>query len=415
MLDNLSYDLFPKMVKVRQRFHCPETGDLRGKIREELMKPGIDRLIRQNMRIAVLVGSRGVARIDEIVFEVIQFCKMKGAVPFIVPAMASHGGATAGGQRDLLKALGVDEERMGVPIVSDMEPERLGETASGVRVYFDKNALNSDGIIVINRIKVHTAFRGEHESGLVKMLAIGAGKQKGAESLHSNGADTFGTLLPEAFRMIKAKAPVLFGVAVVENAHEQVAHIEAVHAENILEREAELLKLSRELMPKILFNSFDVLIVEELGKNISGDGMDPNITGRYAVPGIRGGPDYQRLVLLDVTDQSHGNAIGVGMADVTTRRLVSKINYEYMYMNAFTSKMVMSLVKIPMVCETEREAIAVGLRTCVRVREGEHRIVRIKNTLELSEIQISLPMLKEAAGRDDIDILTEPFEMAFRD
>lgn len=415
MFGNLSYDLFPKMVRVRQRFESPKVENLRDKMERELSKTEIEGLVGEGMRIAILVGSRGIKRIDEIVHEVIKFCVEKKAIPFIVPAMASHGGATDEGQKDLLRSLGIDEQSMGVRIISDMLPERLGETIGGVPVYFDKNALAADGVIVINRVKAHTAFRGEHESGLVKMLTIGAGKQKGAESLHSQGADTFGILLPEAFKVIKAKADILFGVAVIENAEEKTAHIETVHADRILERETELLKLSKKLMPKILLDHFDVLIVDELGKNISGDGMDPNITGRYAVPGISGGPNYQRLVLLDVTDQSHGNAIGIGMADVTTRKLVSKINYEFMYLNAFTSKMVLDLVKIPLVCETEKEAVAVALRTCVRVKKGQERIVRIKNTLELSEIQISVNLLKEIENSNNFDILTEPFEMEFND
>lgn len=413
MFGDLDYDSFPKMVRVKQKFECPRIDDLHGTIKNEFEKTEISRKIKKGASIAVLVGSRGISGISSIVLSVINELKLRGADPFIVPAMASHGGATDQGQRDLLNSYGINEESMGVGIRSDMIPECIGTTLSGVPVYFDKNALYADGVVPINRIKAHTAFRGLRESGLIKMLTIGAGKQKGAESLHSYGADMFPTVLLDAFHIICEYANVLFGVAIVENSYEKTALIEAVSVEKIEDREVELLELANRYMPKILIDEFDALIVGETGKNISGDGMDPNVTGRYAVSGITGGPKYQRLALLDVTEESHGNAAGVGMADVSSLKLVKKMNLEFMYMNAFTSKMVIPLIKIPMIAKTDQQAIGVMLRTCVRVKKGEEKIVYIKNTLELSEICVSESLARQLEKDHRFEIVSEPFEMTF--
>ena len=410
---NLDYAKFPKMATVKQNFECPEISDLESAITEQFSRQEIDERIQKGSKIAVLVGSRGIAGINRIVLSVITELKKRGALPFIVPAMASHGGATEQGQRDLLASYGISEQTMGVEIRSTMMPEKIGVTNSGVNVWFDVNALHADGVIPINRIKAHTAFRGPHESGLIKILTIGAGKQKGAESLHSHGADTFATLLPEAFEIVRRHAHILFGLGIVENAREKTARIEAIPAEAIAAREEQLLKLANSLMPKILFRQFDVLVVCQTGKNISGDGMDPNITGRYAVPNLSGGPDYQRLALLDVTAESHGNAIGVGMADVTTQKLISKMKLEFMYINAFTSKMVLPLAKLPIIAAEDREAIGVALRTCVRVKKGMERVVLIKNTLELAKIAVSEPLLAEARNDSAVEVLSEPQEMQF--
>jgi len=413
MFGDLDYGTFPKMVKVRQKFECPQIDDVGAMVASEMKKPEIEQKIRHGARIAVLVGSRGISQIDRIVRSVIDELKAKGAEPFIVPAMASHGGATEAGQCDLLGSYGITEQSMGVKIRSTMIPEEIGVTPGGVRIYFDVNALHADGVIPINRIKAHTAFRGPRESGLIKMLAIGAGKQKGAESLHSHGADTFATLLPEAFHVIRQHVNVLFGIGIVENCNERAALLEAIPVEDIENREVELLKLANRYMPRILIDRFDALIVGESGKDISGDGMDPNVTGRFAVPNMQGGPEYQRLALLDVTEESHGNVAGVGLADVTTRKLIRKANLQFMYMNAFTSKMVIPLVKIPMVALDDRQAIGVMLRTCVRVEKGREKVVYIKNTLEVKDIWVSETLAENLYGDGRFKILSEPFAMQF--
>ena len=258
---DLQYDLYPKLVKVRQNFESVREDHIEKRIEKEIMKEEIAGTIHKGDSIAVLVGSRGIANIREIVFETIQQLKCLGAKPFIVPAMASHGGATEQGQMELLESYGITEEFMGVEIRSTMLPKYIGTTSSGVKIYFDVNALYADGVVPINRIKAHTAFRGKSESGLIKMCTIGAGKQKGAESLHSHGADTFATLLPEAFEIVRKKAKILFGMGIVENAYEETAIIEAIPAEKIYDREVELLQKANQYMAKILIDKFDCLIV----------------------------------------------------------------------------------------------------------------------------------------------------------
>ncbi|MBS5388151.1 MAG: hypothetical protein KHY31_12380 [Clostridiales bacterium] len=410
---DLQYDLYPKLVKVRQNFESVREDHIEKRIEKEIMKEEIAGTIHKGDSIAVLVGSRGIANIREIVFETIQQLKCLGAKPFIVPAMASHGGATEQGQMELLESYGITEEFMGVEIRSTMLPKYIGTTSSGVKIYFDVNALYADGVVPINRIKAHTAFRGKSESGLIKMCTIGAGKQKGAESLHSHGADTFATLLPEAFEIVRKKAKILFGMGIVENAYEETAIIEAIPAEKIYDREVELLQKANQYMAKILIDKFDCLIVGETGKNISGDGMDPNIMGRFAVPGMQGGPKYQRMAVLDVTEESHGNAVGIGLADVIPKKILEKANFAFMYMNAFTSKMVIPIVKIPMVAADDREAIGVMLRTCVRVEIGKEKVIYIKNTLDLGEIWVSESLAEELKGDERFEILSEPMPMQF--
>lgn len=414
MFENYLKDIsVPRMVRIRQRLSSEHIGDLDKVIAEQFTRPEIAGTIKPRSRIALLVGSRGIARIDEIVALVVRQLKARGANPFIVPAMGSHGGATAEGQAEVLASLGVTKDKAGAPVVASMETVGLGSTGSGMPVFFDKNAANADGIIPIARVKPHTAFRHRFESGMIKMLVIGGGKQRGADELHSRfRAAGFGPLLRESYLRICGKLPVLFGVAIVENGQEQPAVIEAVPQRMIEDREPELLQKAFAMMPRIPFNHFDVLIVDQLGKNISGDGMDPNVTGRYAVD-IKGDIDYQRLVVLDMTRETHGNALGVGMADVTTRRLVSQIDYVKAYMNAFTSKIVLATVKVPMTADSDREAILIALKTCVCVNPGQHKVVRIKNTLELAEMEISETLLAEAAATDNVEIIGGPEDMQF--
>lgn len=413
MFGDLDYDTFPKMAKVRQLFQCPSVADVKEEVVSQLARPEIGSLIKPGMKIAVLAGSRGIAGIDVIIRTLIDELKKQGADPFIVPAMASHGGATEKGQRLVLSSYGITEETMGVEIRCDMEPELVGETAYGVKIWFDRNALKADGVIPVNRIKCHTAFRGKTESGLMKMMAIGAGKQKGAESLHSYGADRFATLLPDAYDVIRQKVRLLFGLGIVENAYEQTALIEAVPGETFREREAELLVLANRWMSKILVDHFDALLVHKTGKNYSGDGMDPNIMGRFAVPGMTGGPDYQRMALLDVSEESHGNAVGIGLADVIPQKLLAKADFSQMYMNAFTSKMVTPIVKIPMVAEDDREAVGVMLRLCCRVQKGKEKVVAIRNTLDLNEIWVSEALLEEVRKDPRFEVLSEAMEIPF--
>lgn len=401
----------PRMVKIKQTFPNPIISDLPGTIRQELAKPEISGKVRPGMKIAVAVGSRGVAEIPAITRTVISELKAMGAEPFIVPAMGSHGGATAEGQRDVLTDLGVTEESAGCPILSSMEVVEVGRLDNGLPVYIDKNAYNADGIVVICRVKPHTAFRGANESGLVKMITIGLGKQKGAESCHSYSFKYMAHHIVAMARISLSKTPILFGIASVENAYDQPAKIVAVPAETLIETDRELLKEAKANMPSLPTKQIDLLIIDEIGKDISGDGMDPNITGRYPTPYASGGPDVSKIVVLDLTDRTHGNANGMGHADFTTRKLADKIDYKKTYANGLTSRE-MGVTKLPTVLDDDRDAIKAGIKTCY-ADEQTARVVRIKNTLHLSELWVSEALVEEVSKLPNVTIVGEPEEMQF--
>lgn len=412
MGDLLADVVFPKLVKARQSFPSPPPADVEREIARELSRPEIVSRISKGQRIAVAVGSRGISGIDVIVRGVVSRLKELGTSPFIVPAMGSHGGATPEGQAKVLECLGITEETVCAPVLSSVDVVRLGTSLSGVPVYVDKLAYGADAIVVVNRVKPHTGFRGPIESGLMKMLAIGLGKQKGANTIHAVGFERFDSLIPEVGRYVIERTNVAFGVAVVENAREEPVKLVAVEPKRIEEVEKELLVEARRLMARILFPRLDVLVVREIGKDISGDGMDPNVTGRYPTHLGVAEPFVQKIVVLDLTEGTYGNANGIGMADVTTKRLVDKIDYFPMYVNSITA-CVLSTVKIPMTMETDRDAIAVALRTCWGTEPGKQKLMIVKNTLELNDVYISDSMVREAMAMPDVEILGEPFEMSF--
>lgn len=402
----------PRMVKVRQTFSAPEVKNLPATLRRELEKPGVGDRIEPGMRIAVAVGSRGVAEISVITRVTVEDIKKRGGLPFIVPAMGSHGGATAEGQRQVLADLGVTEDSAGCPIVSSMDVVEVGRLQNGLAVLIDRKAYEADGIVVINRVKPHTAFHGPCESGLAKMITIGLGKQKGADSCH---AYSFKHMAEHVIEMAKIKLErtrILFGVATVENAYDRVAEIVAVPAQNIIEADQRLLVEAKAQMPRIRFDPMDVLIVDRIGKEISGDGMDPNITGRYPTPYAAGGPAISKLVVLDLTEKTHGNANGMGAADFTTRRLVDKIDWEYTYANALTST-ICEPIRIPMVLASDEAAILAAIKTSFARDLAKVRMVRIKDTLHLGEIHISESLLTEARTNPQIEICGEPMAMRF--
>ncbi|TFH62922.1 lactate racemase domain-containing protein [Peribacillus frigoritolerans] len=401
----------PKMVKVRQKFRTPQIADVAGEVEKAIKEAGVLSRINENDRVAIAVGSRGVADLPTLVRETVAAVKEAGGNPFIVPAMGSHGGATAEGQIDVLLQLGISEEAVGAPIRSSMEVIKLGELPNGLPVYIDKLAYESDKIIVINRIKPHTAFRGPVESGLMKMITIGLGKQKGAEAAHAYSFKYMAEHVPEMAKVSLSKAPIIFGLASIENAYDKPAKIVAVPAEYLEAVEPGLLLQAKSLMPKIHFDSMDVLIVNELGKDISGDGMDPNITGNFATPFATGGPDVKRTVVLGLTEKTHGNANGIGMADMTTKAVMNEIKWEKGYANALTST-VTDVVKLPMFLDTQELAVKAAIKTCNAFDLNKVRIVRIKNTLEIGEIWISESMMQEALKNKDIEILSDPEDLA---
>ena len=402
----------PRMARVRQNFPATEVGDLAGALRQEMRKPTILSSIKSGMRIAIAVGSRGVAEIPTLVRVTAEEIRRQGATPFVIPAMGSHGGATAEGQKLVLANLGVTEATAGCEILSSMEVAEVGRLSVGVPVYVDKLAYEADGIVVINRVKPHTAFRGPHESGVVKMIAIGLGKQKGAEACHRYGFGVAAEYIPAMAKIAMEKSRILFGVATVENAYDRVAKVVAMPAREMLAADRALLVEAKAAMARILFEQIDVLIVDEMGKEISGDGMDPNIMGRYPTPFASGGAQVSKMVVLDLTEASHGNANGMGHADYTTRKLWNKVDFPTTYANCLTSTVVVPC-RTPVVLDDDRDAILAAVKTCNAQDLAKVRAVRIKDTLHLKEIAISESMLAEAASIPELEILGPPSEMRF--
>jgi hypothetical protein len=402
----------PQIIRIRQKFDaskldCPETV-----LREELKKPGTIDRIQPGQRVAVAVGSRGVANIAGLTKTTIDAIRAAGAHPFIVPCMGSHGGATASGQAEVLGHLGIDEETMGAPIESSMDVVEIDRLANGLPVYVDRIASTADAIIVINRVKPHTAFRGPIESGIMKMIAIGLGKQKGAEACHQLGFKYMAEFVPEMATLMIKKLPIVFGVATVENAYDETCYIEVLPAADIYEREIELQRMAKSRMPRLLFDQIDVLVIDYIGKNISGDGMDPNVTGRYPTPYASGGPEVNKMVVLDVTKESKGNTNGVGTADFTTRRLADKMDFTATYLNGLTST-VCAPTKLATTLESDELAIKAAVKTCNVLDFTTCKLVRIKDTLHLGEIEISLPLLEEARKHPDVEIVSEPYDWNF--
>ncbi|MBP2079044.1 lactate racemase domain-containing protein [Oceanobacillus polygoni] len=408
ILQELLQDIpVPKMAKVKQTFDRTKEEDVVGTLQAQLEQ--VKDTVKPGMEIAIAVGSRGVDRLVDLTAVTVKFLQDLGAKPFIVPSMGSHGGATAEGQKAVLEHLGVTEEAVNAEIRSSMEVVKIGELPNGLPVYIDKLASQADGIVVINRVKPHTAFRGPVESGIMKMISIGLGKQKGAEACHQLGFKHMAEHVPAMAKMTMEKMPIIFAVATVENAFDKVAKVEVLRPENIEARETELQKLSKQLLPKLFFEQIDVLIIDEIGKNISGDGMDPNITGRYPTPYAHGGPDVSKMVVLDVTPQSEGNANGVGTADFTTERLVNKMDKHGTYANGLTSTVV-GPTHISTTLPNDKMAIQSAIKTCNILDFTKVKLVRIKNTLEISEIEVSEAFLEHVKEHQNLEQVSELYE-----
>ncbi len=404
----------PRFVRVNQNFDSTDIGDITKAIEEQFQKPFVSEAIGSGKRIAITVGSRGVANIARIARDVVNQVKKLGAKPFIVPAMGSHGGATDEGQRVLLEALGVTEAAVGAPIESSMKTVIVGETDDGKPVHVDKNAAEADGIIVMGRVKPHSSFRAEIESGLMKMMAIGLGKQKGAEVVHAEGFGTMGHYVRAFGRAILQNAPVVLGIAIVENAFDETYRIEAVAPEAFEEEEPKLLKEAFALMPRIKVDDFDVLVVDRIGKNYSGDGMDPNISGAFGTPYASGGPNVQRYVVLDLSEETHGNMLGAGHADFVTKRLFEKSDFDASYPNALTSR-VPTPAKMGLIMPNDRLAIAGGIYNCEGITDRAATVVRIPNTSHIGEIMVSESLLDQVRSNPELTIVGEPFELQFNE
>ncbi|MEZ5274950.1 MAG: hypothetical protein R3F07_01060 [Opitutaceae bacterium] len=360
--------------------------------------------IKPGARIAVAAGSRGIANIAEITIAVVDLLKRVGAKPFIFPAMGSHGGATGPGQAAVLAAYGITEASAGCPILSSMEVIELDSSGLEHPLFLDAHAAGADGIVLINRIKPHTDFHGRHESGLAKMSVIGLGKRRQAETMHGYGVHGLRDLTPVAAAKVLRSGRILCGIGIVENAFDETAQVEVIPAHRILEREPELLEVARANMPRLPVEQLDVLIVDEMGKDISGCGMDTNVIGRLRIPGEPefGPPHIRGLVVCDLTEASHGNALGTGLADVITRRLAARIDEEETYTNVVTSGF-LERGNTPLVAPTDAEAYRLALRTCGRLEPGSERVMRIRNTLHTSVIQASAAVVSELDGRADVE------------
>lgn len=396
--DILAKNTIPRMLTVKQHMPRPRVENVDQAVREAIEEANVLDRIKPGMRVAITGGSRGINNMVQVYKTLVQLVRSLGAEPFIFPAMGSHGGATAQGQVEVLKHLGVTEDVCGCSIISSMETDLLGYTKkNGLPAYIDHNANLADAIILVNRVKLHTSFRGNIESGLCKMAVIGMGKQKGAELCHSRGWDLMLDSILDLSETIISKSKTIFGIALVENGYDETAIVSCLPAEKILEGEQELLIKAKEYMPSIPFKDYDILIVDVMGKEYSGGGMDTNVISRYPSTAVPPDPRQKIIAVLDLSEGSMGNAIGVGMADITTSRLFGKWNMEASYINNLTNGTLQNY-KMPMVMNSDKNAIRAALQMCRLPDPSKAKVVRIHSTLELSEFQVSEALLDEAKG-----------------
>ncbi|MFC1899466.1 lactate racemase domain-containing protein [Chloroflexota bacterium] len=403
---------FPQMFRIRQELNGPALEDVPLTIRENMASLNLKDKIKAGQSVAITAGSRGITGIAQILLTVVNECKTLGLMPFIVPAMGSHGGATAEGQRHILQHYGITKNTMGCEVKSSMDVVRIGETI-GIPVFCDKNAWEADHIAVVGRVKPHTDFDNEIESGLFKMMSIGLGKQKGAEQYHRAGHDySYAEVFPAVGQEVLNTGKILFGLAIVENGYDQTARAEAVLSSDFYEKEKELLLEAKAWLGRLPFEELDLLIVDEIGKDISGTGLDPNVIGRTCIQKHPESPKIRHLLVRDITEDSDGNAIGIGMADFTTKRLVDKISREVTYMNVLTAGS-LSLAKIPISFDSDKETIGTALGMLGLTASQDARIVRIKNTLNLTEMDVSEPLQKNVSGNKRLSVLTDPAPIPF--
>lgn len=398
--------------RYRQRFLASRVPDVAAAVKEEMAKLELPSSLRSGARVAVTAGSRGISQIARILAVIVETLRTWGFDPFIVSAMGTHGGGTPEGQLKILSHLGITEDAVGCPLRVTSDTVQVGHTQSGWPVYCDAEAARADAILVVNRVKPHTSFRGSIESGLWKMMAVGLGKVPGATQVHRLGPPAMEQVIREAGEVFLQKLPVVGGLAIVENGYDETALIRGLRPAEF-HREAELLEIARALLPRLPVEDIDVLIVDEMGKNYSGTGLDVNVIGRFRVQGVTEPemPRIKRLVVLDLSEASEGNANGIGLADITTRRLVKKIDFRSTYLNALTTTFFMR-VALPMVFETDREAIDAALKSLGLEDIRQARVLRIANTLELEEFWASAALYGDLQTRGLVPIGEEE-ELSF--
>jgi hypothetical protein len=395
-----------QLVRVARKSSPPRLENVSAEVARELKASGI--VIPPGTRIAIAVGSRGIQNLCAIVGETVRWVASQGGIPFIIPAMGSHGGATATGQRQILESYGITREGVGAPVVSSMEVVELPRGNLKVPVYFDREAFSAAGTIVINRVKPHTDYHGPHESGLAKMIAIGLGKEHQARIIHSHGVRGLRDLMPEVARQSLRHNNVLLGLAIVENRNDETLLIKALPAPELLAKDRELLEIARSSMPRLPVAELDTLIVDEIGKNISGLGLDPNVIGRLKISGEAEpeSPRIKMIIIRSLSKESHGNACGMGLADIMTRRLFDQVDFGSTYSNIVTSGF-FERGKMPLLAETDEQAMRWADRGSGVHDAGAARIIRIRDTLHLEEMQVSPAVLDEISGTGDFEVREE--------
>jgi hypothetical protein len=406
---------FPQMILVQQTFDRTTVKDIPGAVAAELERIGVRSKVKSGQKVAITAGSRGIANIALVIKAVADFMKGCGAEPFIFPAMGSHAGATAEGQKALLATYGISEKSMGCPILSTMEVDEIGRNPDGLPIFLDKYARTADHIVVVNRVKPHTKFEGPIESGLMKMMAIGMGKHHGADLYHKACVQfTMNRVIETVGLVVMAKSPVLCGLALVENGYDQTAIVRALLPEELFEEEKKLLLEARRRMARIPFPDIDLLIIDEMGKNISGTGMDTNVTGvnRDILGTFSTEPRTKRLFVRDLTPESEGNAVGIGLADFTTTRLVKKIDRKKTYINCITG-ISPEKAAIPMYFDGDRECVETAINCLGMVKPEEVRIVHIRNTLMLEKLSVSKAYQPEIEKLPELKIIGQWQPLAF--
>jgi hypothetical protein len=402
----------PKMVTVRQRYDPEHIEDVAAHVRQRLEEHITDKSKYKGKRLCITVGSRGIPHLAKIVRTICDVLKTWGAKPFIVPAMGSHGGATAEGQREMLEGYGVTAEAMDVPLLSSMEVVQYGELDDGTPLYCDKNAWESDGIIIFNKVKPHTDYRGTHESGIAKMIAIGLAKHKGCSVFHMKGFAAFPIIVPQAARIFLKAAPVAFGIGLVQNAYDEIRNIEVCTSDKLLELDANLQAIAKENIANFKFKKCDVLIIDEIGKNISGNGHDPNVVGRNNSGDFPGVFSVQRVFIRSLTKETHHNGCGLSGADITTRRCLNDVDWVPTWINVVSANR-LNGGRIPVYVNTDREALKLAIKTCDNIDFSYPKIARIKNTLFMTEIEVSESLYEEIKDFDGIELVEGPHDITF--
>ena len=416
-IDDIS---LPKMMKVRQKFSTRELADPVACLSEQLKTGVSDQVIRglKGKRIGITAGSRGIPHYAELMRTLVSQLKDWGAEPFVFPAMGSHAGATGEGQKAYLSQFGITEENIGCPILSSMDVVEIATLDDGLPVYCDCNAAAADGIVIFHKVKPHTHFKDRHESGLLKMICIGIGKHKGASTFHQYGFDDFCHNMERVAEEFLRNINVVFSVGLVQNVYDDLGYIEVIPTEKFIERDAALLEIAKQEMPDLnAFEDIDVLIIDEIGKEISGQGFDPNITGRTEVISQQAAfraiaPNIRKIALLDISEKSHGLGIGMGYADIVSYRFVNKLDFSSTYTNIITNNYLQGAA-MPVYANSDLEAIKICILTSMVKDKSKVKIVRIKNTLSLFEVEVSEAYTELVNSNDNLEIVSVPYYWQF--